>query len=532
VVAPRLKGDYYDVVDGQQRLTTLMILLCVIRDMYPNINDKVDARANPSVVKSKRLLACISDDDERKRLKLCTHHRDMNDFEEVVVDNTHFGTVQKPNKNELRLGPRYRFINTVFLFRNRLEEIGGKEAGHLLSYLFNQVKLIRIECKSRAFAIKLFQVLNNRGLDLTSADLIKSYLLAKLPDHRQGQFIADWQVVEQMAKDADSDLNDLFTLYQYYLLATNPKKSLYEELEKVFESKVFEGKDSNDIIRDFKRFVHLYKTEIYHKNDKVIYSFWYLRWTSYWKSIMLAALQTGYADYDRLTVALRRFYYLYWIAGKNLNHIKQISFNLIKWVKEGVPVASIEAELEQKIAEERIINLVLEVLEGDIYWEPWLKALLVLLEYQQTDDSNPSFIWIDQSIHVEHIIPQGLRSFPEWNHISDEMAEKYMHSGANLTLLSGKKNIEASNNPFQTKITIYQGKGKYSDRNGGVTAFHITQKIVNDFERGRFASQWNQDAIEDRWKWFFGQVTRLLNIQPLAAQAIDLAPEQAPVLVT
>lgn len=47
---------------------------------------------------------------------------------------------------------------------------------------------------------------------------------------------------------------------------------------------------------------------------------------------------------------------------------------------------------------------------------------------------------------------------------SDEVTNKYIHSVGNLTLLNGKKNIEASNNPFEEKIKIYQNKGKYNQK--------------------------------------------------------------------
>ena len=73
-------------------------------------------------------------------------------------------------------------------------------------------------------------------MDLTAADLIKSYLLEKLyskykddPDTskiKEEQFIADWRDMEQTIKTCDINLNDLFIIYEYYILGQNPKKSL------------------------------------------------------------------------------------------------------------------------------------------------------------------------------------------------------------------------------------------------------------------------------------------------------------------
>ncbi|MBK9293912.1 MAG: DUF262 domain-containing protein [Oligoflexia bacterium] len=65
------EGGYQDVVDGQQRLTTLMILFCVVRDLFPNINSKSDAN-DPNIIRGKRLKRFIFDDEERGRLKFHT----------------------------------------------------------------------------------------------------------------------------------------------------------------------------------------------------------------------------------------------------------------------------------------------------------------------------------------------------------------------------------------------------------------------------------------------------------------------------
>jgi hypothetical protein len=78
--------------------------------------------------------------------------------------------------------------------------------------------------------------------------------------------------------------------------------------------------------------------------------------------------------------------------------------------------------------------------------------------------------------------------------------------------LGGAKNIEASNNPFATKMEIYKGKGKYDSKNDKITAFLITQSIVQDFEKHTFDKQWNENAIHERWSWFFTEAEEILDI--------------------
>ncbi|NMX22232.1 DUF262 domain-containing protein [ANME-1 cluster archaeon GoMg4] len=414
--------------------------------------------------------------------------------------------------------PKYKFINTSFLFRKKLEDLGQENSEKIIDYLFNQVKIIRIDCKNREFAIRLFQVLNDRGMDLTAADLIKSFLIERLYNRykndtdtskiKEEQFISDWREMEQTIKNSDISLNDLFIIYEYHILGQNPKKSLYDELQNAFADK-----DPNQIISDIKQFAHTYFKEIYEADDKVLYSFRYIRWNMYWKSILLTALHTGYPDYEKLKKQLRRFYYLYWIAGKTLSQIKQTSFNLIKWVKEKKPISEIEVELNKKITADGIEGLAIRNLSSEqLATEVWIKPLLLLMEYNVTDNSKLSFIKLNNDLHLEHILPVKYEKYPEWNHITKDVSAKWLNSAGNITLLSGAKNIEASNNPFNVKMDVYKGKGKYDEKNDKITAFLITQSILTDYEVNKYQGNWTLEAMIDRWKWFLIESQEILNI--------------------
>lgn len=512
------KSAYIDVVDGQQRLTTLMIMFCVIRDLYPDINaEKSDE--NPFAVDIDTIRASIALYGKSNRLKLFTHRQHQSDFEELIIKGD-TKELKKPYKYQVRSDeePRYKFINTSFIFRKKLEDLGQENSEKIIDYLFNQVKIIRIDCKNREFAIRLFQVLNDRGMDLTAADLIKSFLLERLYNTykndtdtskiKEEQFISDWREMEQSIKNSDISLNDLFIIYEYHILGQNPKKSLYDELQNVFADK-----DPNQIISDIKQFAHTYFKEIYEADDKVLYSFRYIRWNMYWKSILLTALHTGYPDYEKLKKQLRRFYYLYWIAGKTLSQIKQTSFNLIKWVKEKKPISEIEVELNKKITADGIESLAIRNLSSEqLATEVWIKPLLLLMEYNVTDSSKLSFIKLNNDLHLEHILPVKYEKYPEWNHITKDVSAKWLNSAGNITLLSGAKNIEASNNPFNVKMEVYKGKGKYDEKNDKITAFLITQRILKDYEANKYQGNWTLEAMIDRWKWFLMESQEILNI--------------------
>jgi uncharacterized protein with ParB-like and HNH nuclease domain len=512
------RSAYVDVVDGQQRLTTLMILFCVIRDLYPDINE--EPAENPFAVGIDEIKASISLHGKSERLKLHTHRQHNSDFESFILkgDTT---KLNHPYKYQIRIDeePKYKFINTAVIFRDKLWSLGKEKSEKLIDFLFNQVKIIRIDCKNREFAIKLFQVLNDRGMDLTASDLIKSFLLEKLyskyssdPDTsklRESQFISDWREMEYAVSNCeDINVNDLFIMYEYFRLAQNPKKSLYDELQEIFKDK-----DPNEVIHDVKLFAKEYHQRIYEAKDKVIYSLWYIRWSVYWKTILLTAIHTGYEDYEELKRELRNFYYLYWIGGKTLSQIKQSSFNLIKWIKEKKPIQHIKEELDSKINADQVYDLVLRNINSErAAHNAWMKPLLIMMEYDATDSDNLAFIPLSRDLHLEHVLPQKHTAFQEWNHITTDIAEKWLHSVGNLTLLCGAKNIECSNNPLATKISVYTGKGKYDNKDTKITSFQITQSIVNDYNASKYGKVWSLDAMMERREWFLNQLSEILDI--------------------
>ncbi len=264
---------YWDVVDGQQRLTTLIIFMCVARDLYPDIS-KSDGKPDPNNINIHTIENAIFYDENIDRLKLFTHLRHQNDFELLIIKgNT--TELKKPFKYQIESDeePKYKFINTAILFREKLEEIGKEEAGKFINYIFNNVFIIRIDCSSTEFAIRMFQVLNDRGMDLTNADLIKSFLFDAIKNfsgndneiqkRKEDIFISEWQSIEHVINDVDLNLNDMLVIYEYYLLAANPNKSLYDELESVFE-----GQNPLIVIANFKKFVENYKNKIFENNDK------------------------------------------------------------------------------------------------------------------------------------------------------------------------------------------------------------------------------------------------------------------------
>lgn len=507
LIIAKLANGFEDVVDGQQRLTTLVILFNVIRSLFPKLNEDADISQNPKTVRIAKVKYCIQDHNETPRLRMYLHARNQNDFKHKIIDCTDFSVVKKPSKANIRNNIKDRFLNTAFIFHRELSVMKDSEAGDFVNYLFNAVRVIKITCSDTNSAVKLFQVLNNRGLDLSPADLIKSILFASIEDEKnQESFIADWQACEQLTEQVDVNMTEFFTYYLYYLLESNPKKSLVEEL-----GDHFKGKNSNTIITDFKAFIKYYGAEIYEeKGDVEIYSLFYMAWSTYWITILLTALHSNYQDYDKLKQGLLRYYYLNWIAGKTLSAVKQTSFNVIGAVKSGQPFEEINELFQKNLKRNNIIENALNSLSGDVYGESWSKPLFALIEFHQYPSKAAPWIEWNRDLQLEHVYPQKAQK--GWEHISEEVKKNYLHSVGNLTLLSSRKNIAAQNYSFSEKVDIYAGLKHAVTGGDGITSFRVSQKLVDDYRAKKYESGWSEGAMKDRYNWVVGEIGEILGI--------------------
>jgi uncharacterized protein with ParB-like and HNH nuclease domain len=481
------KKGYFEVVDGQQRLTTLTILFCVLRDLHLKNNNRI--------INAIRSLA-----DQQYRLRLITQDYYQNQFEHQILDSVEFPE-SLPSKKELE---KNKFINAALIFREKLSRINTKELSPFVDYIMTKVIMISITCTKQSFAIKLFQVLNTRGLDLENADLIKSHLYGTLNEGQvQRQFMATWAEVENISKEIDEPMENLFTFYEYYLLASNPKRSLFEELKAKFE------KDANKAIFLFKQFVNEF-SEVWKSNkrlSRLLYSFKYLPNQVFWKAILTTARYGKFGDFEGLCRELRKMFYSYWIAGYTTSKIKQLSFNIIGMLKdkEQKTLSEIKKVIENKMAADNVIKLMSDNICNDAYGDAWLKPLLILIEYEQTDNAKIVFIDTDRKLHIDHVLPEKWETKNYWRkHWTKEKVALWSNRIGNLTLLSGKKNIAASNGSFPDKRDIYNGKG----RDEVATAFLISQKISDPK-----VIDWTEKEVKRRQSWLIRQTEKLLDIK-------------------
>jgi len=489
ILARTNTGDL-EVVDGQQRLTTLTILFCILRDFHFK-----DFKGKDRLLKNQVSNAIFSMVEDKYRLRLITQAHYQNQFEHEVLKNVILpqNDLTKSEKRKLQ----YKFMNAAMILKKKLDEL-CKESGiakvkNFMSYIMQNVVMVTITCSNRVSAIKLFQIINTTGLELSLADLVKSSLFSRLETEKHKQFVATWQNIESLAENNDESVSDLLTYYAYYLLATKPKKSLYEELESRFKRK-----NSNRVVYDFKKFVEHYD-EMVNKKSKVIYSLKYLPDKVFWKAILTTARKEGFRKFRELCRKLRNMYYLYWIAGYTTAKTRNFSFKLINRIKAGDSLGVLTKEINKQMKDDDVFKHAKDSLAEDCYEKKWLKPLLIVIEYEQTDES--VFIPYSRNLHVDHILPQEWMKIKYWKRKwKEEEADDLLGTIGNLTLLSGRKNIRASNDSFPNKKKIYKGKGI-----DGKTAFEISKRILRN-------SDWTTREVTKRRKWLIGQAKRIFSL--------------------
>lgn len=491
------QNGYYELIDGQQRLTTLMILMNVLLKDYKEINNNSEELF---AVDKEKIESCVKFQNKKNRLQLQTDPKYDTIFNEVITDKETFSNMNYPSKANLRIDdPRYKYINTAVYFYNKLNDLDDEERNGLVNYIFFNTNIIKIECTNQSFAIKLFQVLNDRGLDLSPSDMVKSYIIGKYEDDDEigkNIFNNTWKNIEDLAKEYDFNIDDFIIYYEYFKIKSNPKRQVVDELKSIIESA-----EVYQLVNEISSFTESLK-KVYKSTDPVILSLRYIPWKFYVMTALTSAYQVDYPDKEKLFKLMRRFFYIALTSGATLSRIKQTSFKLIEYIVDKKSIEEIEVELNKTIIFRKMIKDTYENLNDYVYNEKYLKPLMLSLEYELREKTNTTFYSIDKNLHMDHILPKAYGKKKEWDHIEDDQAAKVINGIGNMALLISDKNEEALNCGFLEKKKIYNGEGNVK---GGITTFETSRLILEE-------SEWNIDTIIKRRKYLIKKIEKMLDI--------------------
>ncbi|HGO5824649.1 TPA: hypothetical protein ACK3JW_002382, partial [Mannheimia haemolytica] len=209
--------------------------------------------------------------------------------------------------------------------------------------------MIKITCSNLNFAIRLFSIINDRGLNLTSTDIIKAKLFERISDNEEDMavFSREWDRIEDICKDTNESMSNLFDIYFHYLTGGKAQSALNNEFDKLLSNRVIKvdetdssfrkeylaDKSSLDIIMEVNSLLKEITDINRNTNDPEICMLKYLEQSTYWKSVLATAKKVNYPHFDELKSILVKYYYQSWIADGTANRVKQTSFKLLKAVK-------------------------------------------------------------------------------------------------------------------------------------------------------------------------------------------------------
>ncbi|GAB0001414.1 DUF262 domain-containing protein [Helicobacter pylori] len=522
----------YDVVDGQQRLSTFILLAKVLATLYNNENNEVlDKTSKVFLEKS------LGDTDGEKRKRLTFNTIGLNakdDFQDALdfFDDLD-ASKGKDSKSNGSSKSKNNYLKNAICLKNYLEKKEIENINAFIKWLYFKVVFIRTTCPNISMALRIFSVLNARGLPLHAIDIFKAELLKKLAKEKdQEEFVFRWNALRQKCSENESkfpkrkenkrEKNAAEILFSWYLTYLNPVtsgKNMEERLADQFERL---NKPPLGYLKGVEDFYNAY-CEMLEMQDRYAHLLSY-KDDDYLCVILCTSILHRYSDQDieALKELLVKFYYQDWVAGQTKSTRSQTCCNIINALKEKKSVEHIASIVKQYLNEKNITqdfkrNLQDSSLYTKFYFtgktpkkNSWLKPILILMEYSMSDDPKPKRIQMDKNLHVEHILPQKPTLSSQWaKDFSEEERECYTHSLANLTLLGGKKNSQASNLDFKDKKKIYMGEEIKLNKKKTfrvMTYYKITIDIAHHY------TEWTPKSLEKREKDLMSIIESVLTL--------------------
>ncbi|EMH23120.1 DUF262 domain-containing protein [Helicobacter pylori] len=507
---PNSKTETYDIVDGQQRLSTFILLAKVLSDLYNDCLTPKNLEHLQEGWKDRHT--------ERKRLSFNAIGSNAEyDFQDALdfFDDSHH--VSKNDENN--------YLKNAVCLKDYIREKEIKNINNFIKWLYSNVKFITIICPNIDKALRIFNVLNARGLPLNATDIFKGELLKELAkEEDQKKLVSRWNALSQKCSDNDLTIETLFSWYLTYLNPVTSKEKMEKRLVTWFKNL---NKTPLEYLKGVEDFYNAY-CEVLEMQDRHAHLLSY-KDDDYLYVILCASLLHRYSDQDieALKELLVKFYYQDWVAGQTRSTRSQTCCNIIIALKEKKSVRYIASIVVKKYLDDKNItqrfrdNLQDSNLYTKFYYtsktpkkNSWLKPILILVEYSMSDDPYPKRIQMDKNLHVEHILPQQPGSSSQWvKDFSEEERGLYTHSLANLTLLGGTKNTQASNLDFKEKKEIYMGNavklGK--DKRGREKPFKVMTCYKMTIDVAQYA-EWTPKSLEKRKEELIKRIESVLTL--------------------
>ena len=503
-----------EVIDGQQRLTTFMLLLRAFYDRFTKMQDQ------DSKDFSERIASCIWKTNEMG--KPDKEHLKIDSVVATDKDKDEFLSILKTgNVNSSQTS---RYANNFRFFLKKVDDFINdfpKFAEKLPARILNNCILMPIEAESQDTALRIFSTLNDRGLPLSDSDIFKAqfyqYYKQKSEDDRD-EFIKDWKKLEETCEKifhpiTGTPMDDLFTRYMYFIRAKrdNNKSSTTESLRRFYERDKYSVLKQDDTFENLKDLAQFWE-DITDQNrerfsEDVLKKLFILNYApnsmwNYFISVYYLANRTedgklGDEDFKMFLDRTIAFIWGYAIMHPGVNALRTPIFaemlNIVNLNE--VTFSDFKFDKEQT----RSAILIYDFKNG----RPITKSMLALRMMLNKEQLYPK---LSQQFDIEHIYPRKRQE-----------NEKGLSNNRQIDLLGNKSllekriNIRASDYRFEDKIKYYQGfDNSRGQRIGGTENLEL-KNISNVYKK------FGEKEIVERTNLFIDDFMNLLDKNGLIA---------------
>ena len=460
--------DENDLLDGQQRLVTLLMLFAVLRDLASDHRAKEDCQAciyqqaseYRNVPERTRLVFAIREEVENFIDHFIKTDGGTALEEDIVKLRKSNGNLSVENMSKAIIEIRKYFLNNQNI-----------KPENLLKFLLNKVLLIYVSTEDLEDAFRLFTILNDRGIPLRNSDILKSLNLGALDKATEKVKYA------KMWEDAEGELGDEFDRFLNHVRTILVKDKARLNLLQEFENKIYDPKE-RDKVTGQKKPVLLHKG-----HDTFVLIEKYL---SHYRTLLGGQNydETGSLEFDNLVrLMLVGLPATDWIPPllryyDKFKYVRLLEFLKLldnkfsaDWVGQYSPTDRIEAmnKVIRSIDGAQTVDDVLSsgcfdidaesfvrVVQGSVYGKRFARYVLLKLDYfYQNHDQRMHF----ETLSVEHVLPQTPAEGSQWlkNFTPEEQAE-WTDKLGNLVLITRRKNSSQGRSDYDEKKKRYFDK--------------------------------------------------------------------------
>lgn len=473
-----IRFEEYELLDGQQRLTTFLLILSVVRDLIED--PKYKATINEKIQQEENVLEGTP---ARERIKYKIRDNVEVFMKEYILKLEGTKLIREIedetwNKN-LSIHHMSNALLTILEFLNKFTI---DKLMRFTSFMLQKSLFICVSTDNAEDAFRLFTVLNNRGLSLSSSDILKSMNIGILETERNKiSYARKWEEIEQSHEDFDRFLYFIRNI----LAQDKPKEELLKEFDRLFEKGIIEmGEKFLDLIIEYNE---IYQKIIELEDDRLDNEYRNLitimkkgLQSDEWISPILLYFKTyKYKDLNKFLRYLEYKFSSEWICGNSPSLRRDRMNNVLKVISESKTTDEIFKHKEIFSINEKEL---LKSLKQDVYLKNFKRYLLLKIEYLLHDNS----VHINnyEKISIEHILPQNPSLGSEWERIFNiEDRELWTNKLANLVLINRSKNSKLGNLEFKLK------KEKYLSKSMDIFA---SSKIFSQ------VTEWNTETLKKR----------------------------------